>query len=244
MVEVEVRKFKEVEMSGGTIIEAIPSVGLASTIASTFLIATLGMDQVCALESEEFPPLSMIYAKKPKFPARVYVSSRHKLCVFICEVPLPPKLHRPVARTLLSWGKGHQCKLILSLEGLPSPEEETAEELDLWGVGSTDSARSLLDARAIPQLETGVISGVSGVLLNEGRWQNFDVISLLAEARPLVPDAAAAAKLVEGIAKLLPDLRLDLTPLHDQAINLEEHLRSLKEQARPAVVSEPPLMYR
>ncbi len=243
LTEVEVRSFKEVDIAGGTVIGSIPSVGLVSSIASTFLIGSLKMDQICAFESDDFPPLSMIYAHKPKFPARVYGSQANKLAVFICEVPLHPRLHRPVARALLTWARDHGCKLILTLEGLPSREGETAAELDLWGVGSTDAARAILEKRGIPHLETGIIAGVSGVLLNEGRWQNFDVISLLGEARAMVPDASAAAKIVHGIAKLLPQLRLDLAPLEENARELEDQLRALRDQAKPATGPEATPMY-
>ena len=57
---------------GGTVIEAIPSVGLVSTIAATYMLTNLPVDQVCALDSEDFPPLSMVYKYRPKFPVRIY----------------------------------------------------------------------------------------------------------------------------------------------------------------------------
>jgi predicted ATP-grasp superfamily ATP-dependent carboligase len=242
--EIDVRSFKEVDIEGGTIVAAIPSVGMVSTIASTYLISALRMDQVCALDSEDFPPLSMIYGHKPKFPARVYASLDHKVAVFICEVPLPLRVHRPLARTLLEWGRKARTRLILPLEGLPSREEEPAGRTDLWGVGSTDAARALLDSHKIPQLETGIIPGVSGVLLNEGRWRRVDVVSLLVAARPALPDAMAAARLVEGVDRLLPEMEIDMGPLQRQAKSLEDHLQKLKDQAKPALVEEAAKMYR
>src|SRR5512136_2669175 len=197
MPSVEVRTLKEVDLKGGTIVAAFPSVGLVSTITATYLIQMLPMDQVCALESEEFPSVSMIYAKKPKFPARVYASAPHKLAIFICEMSLPGRVHRPVAYALLKWAADHQVKQIVSLEGLPIEGDGSLEEEPaVHGVGSTDRARAELDAKKIDQLETGMIAGVTGVLLNEGRWRNQDVIALLAEARSDVPDAHAAVSLV------------------------------------------------
>lgn len=244
MPEVEVRTLKEIDLEGGTILSAFPSVGLVSTIASTYLITTLQPDQVCALDSDDFPALSMVYANKPKFPARVYATPDSKLAIFICEVPIPPRVHRAVGRCLLRWAQTRHAKQIVALEGLPLPEEETKEEINLWGVGSTDSARAELVRRGIAQLETGMITGVAGVLLNEGRWANYDVISLIAEARPQMPDAFAAARLIDGIDKLLPDLKIDLEPLLEQAKELETHLQTLKEQAKPVVPERFPAMYR
>ena len=72
MADVELRTIKEVDMKGGTVVAAFPSVGLVSTITATYLITTLPTDQVTALESPDFPSISMIYGSKPKFPALVY----------------------------------------------------------------------------------------------------------------------------------------------------------------------------
>ncbi len=240
MADVEIRTLKEVDLKGGTVVAAFPSVGLVSTITATYLITMLPVDQVCALESPDFPSVSMIYAKKPKFPARVYAARDRKLAIFICEMPLPMATHRPVAYALLKWAKDHGARQIVPLEGLPADLESPAEgEPPVWGVGSTDRARADLDKRGIEQLETGMITGVTGILLNEGRWRNSDVIALLAEARPVLPDARAAVAMVRALDVLLPEISIDLGPLQEQAKSLEEHLTRLKQQAKPIVPPEP-----
>src|SRR5437879_8162331 len=142
------------------------------------MLSNLKVDQVTALASADFPSLSMVYAKKPKFPARVYASQDPKIAIFICEMPLPMYTHRPVAYALLKWAKDHQCRWIVPLEGLPAePESPMPADPPVWGIGSTDRARAELDKRGIQQLESGMITGVTGVLLNEGRWRNADVRS-------------------------------------------------------------------
>jgi uncharacterized protein len=244
MSDVEVRTFKEIDLQGGTIVEAFPSVGLVSTIAASYMIAQLGLDQVCALDSNGFPPLSMIYARKPKFPARVYADGQRRFAVFICEVPLPTRMHRPVANCLLDWAKEQGARRIVSLEGLPLPKEETKEEIHVWGVGSTEAAREDLEAGGVAQLETGMIAGVSGVLLNEGRWRGFNVISLLAEARPYMPDAFAAMRLVEVVDRFLTEIEVDLGPLEAQARAIEGQLRTMREEAKPAMAEPAAGMFR
>ncbi len=251
MALVEVRTLREVDLKGGTVVAAFPSVGLVSTISATYLIQMLPVDQVCALESEDFPSVSMIYAKKPKFPARVYASKEHKLAIFVCEMPLPTRIHRPVAYTLMDWAKKQGIPRIISLEGLPMEGDGSstgpAGGPAVWGVGSTDRARAELDKHKIAQLETGMIAGVAGVLLNEGRWRGTDVIALLAEARPDLPDAHAAVSLVHALDELLEDITVDLGPLQQQARQLEEFLQKLKQQATPVQPREPSIpsdMYR
>jgi uncharacterized protein len=244
VVDIAFRTFKEVDLAGGTVIEAIPSVGLVSTIAATYMITNLPMDQVCAIDSEDFPPLSMVYAFKPKFPVRIYAMPKTKLAIFIAEVPLPPRVHRALGLQLLHWATTHKCRQIVCLEGLPLPAMDVPKEIEVWGVGSTDSARKVLDDAGIRQLETGMISGVSGVLLNEGRWQFYDVITLLAEALPAIPDANAAARLLEVVDVLLPEIKLDLEPLKVQARALEAHLKRLREEARPTISDTSAGMFR
>lgn len=239
MPAVEVRTLKEVDLKGGIVVAAVPSVGLVSTISATYLIQMLPVDQVCAFESEDFPSVSMIYAKKPKFPARIYASTQHKLAIFICEMPLPTRIHRAVAYTLMDWAKKQGCREIIPLEGLPMEGDGTAGGPAVWGVGSTDRARAELEKHKIDQLETGMIAGVTGVLLNEGRWRGTDVLALLAEARPDLPDAHAAVSLVHALDELLEDVSVDLGPLQQQARQLEEFLQRLKQQAAPATTKEP-----
>ena len=244
MEKMDMRSFREVELKGGTVVESFPTVGMVSSIACTYLISTLKMDQVCAVDHEEFPPLSMVYAKKPKFPARVYAHDEKKLAAFLCEVPIPGRVHRRVARCLLDWAKEHECRRIVSLEGLPLPEGGSKDDIQVWGVGSTDSAREDLERAGINQLESGMISGVSGILLNEGRWEKFDTIALLAEARADLPDALAAARLVRAVDNLLPEIEIDLEPLLTEAKELEIQLTTLKAQAKPALTEPVPGMFR
>jgi uncharacterized protein len=245
-VEIEVRKFKDFDLRGGTIVEGFPTVGLVSTIACSYMISALDLDQICALESEEFPPVSMIYATKPKFPARIYAREDIKLAVFITEFPLPANLHRPIARSILSWAAEQGCERVISLEGLPAEniEESEAEKPPVWGVGSNDEARAELEQCGIDQIEIAMISGVSGVLLNEGRWRGIRVQSLLAEARPELPDAHAAAELVRAADEIIQEIEIDLEPLFEQAREIEESYKKLVKQAEPVIAEPPVAMFR
>ena len=240
-VEIEIRKFKDLDLRGGTIIEGFPTVGLVSTIACSYMISVLELDQICALESDDFPPVSMVYSTKPKFPARIYAREDIKLAVFITEFPLPTNLHRPVARTVLSWASEQGCERVIGLEGLPAENIEGIVGGDVppvWGVGSNDAARRELEKNGIEQLDVGMISGVSGVLLNEGRWRGIRVEALLAEARAEFPDAHAAAELVKAADLIIDEIEMDLEPLYEQARELEESYKKLEEQAKP-VIKEP-----
>ncbi|MEM2955900.1 MAG: PAC2 family protein [Nitrososphaerales archaeon] len=239
MVEIELREFKKMNLNGATIIDGFPSVGMVNTIAANYLLATLNLDQIAALDSDRFPAVSMIYANKPKFPARIYASEKLKTVVFLSEFRILPYLYRPLAKTLLNWAKEQKCSLIISPVGYPVQLLSIEKELDVMGVGSTDRARQRLISSDIKQLNIGIIPGISGLLLNEGRWANFDVISLVIPIQPDIPEVKAAVRAVEIIDKLIPEIEVDVAPLHQEAERIAERLKVLRKQAKP-MESQPP----
>ncbi len=241
--EIEIREFKKLNLSDATVIDGLPSIGLVNTIAANYLVASLNLDQIAALESPHFPALSMVYAYKPKFPARIYASEKFKIAVFLSEFRILPKLYRPLANVLFNWTKEQNCSLIISpvewsIETFPVNKEKPV----VTCVGSTDRAREKLTLKEIKQLEFGAIPGISGLLLNEGRWSNFDVISLMVPVHPKMPDVQAAVKAVEVIDKLIPEIEIDIASLYQEAEKIEDKLITLHKQAKPGA-TEPPGVY-
>jgi len=111
----------------------------------------------------------------------------------------------------------------------------------VYGIGSTDRANEILKKNTVAIFEEGVITGVAGVLLNEGRKRDFDVITLLSEAHPDYPDARAAARAIEVIDKLLLHTELDARPLYEEAERIEMQLKNIHHQTEVAKKpSEPP----
>jgi uncharacterized protein len=243
MAEIIIHKYKDIDLKGATVVNGFPSLGLVSTITANYLIGALNLDQIGALDSDAFPPVSMIYASKPKFPARIYADEKTKMVVFLSEFTPLPKVVRPIARTMLSWAKEHYCSRIVAPEVLSV--KGVGRELKVFGVGSTDSSREELKRHRIMPFVQGMVSGISGILLNEGRRADFDVVALLAQARPGMPDARAAAKIIEVIDRLVPTIKVDVEPLYEEAGRIEEYVRKLREQAKPATEPSSPInMYR
>ncbi|MDY6965837.1 MAG: PAC2 family protein [Halobacteriota archaeon] len=242
---IEIYKFKDIDLSGATIVEGFPTVGLVSIISANFLIEAFNLDQICAIDSPDFPPVSMVYASRPKFPARIYAAEEHKIAVFLTEFTPTAELARPIADKILIWAIEQGCSRIITPEGLPSPNcgKEGEKDCGVYGVGSSDHARKDLKKSGIEQLQTGIITGVSAVLLNEGRRKDFDVISLLAEVHPDMPDARAAAKIIESINKLVKKIEIDAEPLYEEAERIEKYIRGLREQIKPVEPSPSTHMY-
>ena len=112
--------------------------------------------------------------------------------------------------------------------------EEEEGNVDAYAIGSTETARSTLLGKNIPQFKNGIIAGVSGVLLNIGKQNKFDVISILAEAHPNYPDAKAAAAAINVMA-LIMDIDINVTPLYEESDRIEKQLQKIHKQAKPMV---------
>ena len=230
--ELQVHEFEDVDLTGATIIDGFPSVGLVSTITANYLIDVLELQQIGIMDSRYFPTVSIVRNGVPLYPVRIYAGKG--VCVFISEFQPAPKLIRPIAEAILAFAKRKGASTIISPEGLVlDAEGEDKEEVAVYALGSTPATRELLAKHDIEQFGNGIITGVSGVLLNLGKKENVNAISILAEANPNYPDARAAAKVIEAIDKLLPHVNIDVKPLYTEAENIERTLRMMQKQAAP-----------
>jgi predicted ATP-grasp superfamily ATP-dependent carboligase len=167
-----------------------------------------------------------------------------RIAVFLSEFTPALYLDRFIAREILAWSRDQKCSLVVSSCGVPTLEERpSTEKLLVRGVGTTERARQMLREAEIRIPESGVVPGISGALLNEGRWNNFDLIALLVNAYQGIPDAKAAGAVVEAIDKLLPQIKLDVSPLYREAERIQSRLKAFREQAKPVESPRPPAVY-
>jgi uncharacterized protein len=238
--DIKIHEFKRMDLKGATIIDGFPSVGLVSSIAANYLIKVLDMEHIGIMDSVHFPTVSLVRNATPLSPVRIYAGQKGKsgdqIVAFISEFQAPANLIRPISYTMVDWAEEQKCKMIVSPEGLVvDPELRDSAEISdtVFGIASTVRGRELLKQHGIQSFEEGVISGVAGVLLNEGRKRDFDVITLLAEAHPDFPDAKAAALVLESIDDLLLGVDFDAKPLFEEAQRIETHIKDIQKQALP-----------
>ncbi|MCU0859750.1 MAG: PAC2 family protein [Thermoplasmata archaeon] len=236
--DIKIYEFKRKDLRNATIIDGFPSVGLVSSIAANYLIKIFEMEQIGIMDSPQFPTVSLIRDSKPLSPVRIYAGEKGKkgdqIVAFISEFQAPANLIRPIAKALVEWAVDQKCRMIVSPEGLVVDPElrESAQISDVvFGISSTVRTRELLKQHQVQSFEEGVISGVAGVLLNEGRKRDFDVVTLLAEAHPDFPDAKAAALVLEAIDRILLGIEFDAKPLFEEAQRIEAHIKEIRKQA-------------
>jgi uncharacterized protein len=238
--DIQIVDFEEIDLANGSVIAGFPSIGLVSTIVANYMIDALGLKQIGAIESPHFPTLSVVHTGEPLAPVRIYggtLANGQKLAVFVSEFKPKPNLINALSDAIMTWSKKKGCKLMISPEGMVVEGKTSEDEMttvDAYAIGSTENARAALTAKNIPQFKNGIIAGVSGVLLNKGKHEKFDVISILAEAHPNYPDARAAASAINVIA-LIIGIDINVGPLYDEAERIEKQLQRFHKQAKPIV---------
>ncbi|MFO8050106.1 MAG: PAC2 family protein [Thermoplasmatota archaeon] len=114
-------------------------------------------------------------------------------------------------------------------------------EKSIYGLSSCTAGKERLGQAGIPIFPEGLISGIPGVLLNEGKKRNFEVTCLLSEARDNIPDARAAAGIIESLKEIIPYLEIDLGPLYAEADLLEAKMKGYQKVSKPGGKRSAPL---
>jgi uncharacterized protein len=247
--QVRIYEIKRVDVEGAIVIDGFPSVGLVSSIVANYLIDTLGMEQIGIVESPAFPTVSLVRNGDPQHPVRIYAGhppadrsgrGADKIVAFVSEFHPAPTVIHPLATSILDWVQEQRCSLLVSPEGLvvdaaprgaKGARGSRLNDVRVYGVASTRKARELYIEPNMSPFAEGVITGIAGVLLNEGRRRGFDVLTFLAEAQSDYPDARAAAKVIETINQILLRTPLDPVPLYAEAERIEQQLLSIQRHA-------------
>ena len=216
-------------------IVGFPSLGLVSSIATGFLAKELKLDLIAAVSSPSFPPYAIVQGGVPMPPVRIYGGCRKKdeacECGIGCEdlfvitsefVPKPEQTDE-MAELIIDWCVRNNVTTVVSLDGIPlfSPDMYS-----IIGVGSTETARDMMKKYEIESVEDGMVRGISGMMLLKASEIDLNMITLLGSAKQDMPDPKGAAKLMEPLTRLLPELKIDTEPLYKEAEEIDKKIRS------------------
>ena len=213
--------------TGGVAIAGFTTAGMVGVIAASHIIKSLKLTQLGTVLNAEFPAVALIHDEIPKHPVRVYQGE--KIGVFTSEIRFKDKQDIMFASTVLEWfTKGGFDNLII-IDGIISNDKQLTHG-ELYGVGSSSSARTRLKQAGIEPIQQGIVAGITGFLLGEGDRLGIDVTALLAEASPMYPDARAAALAIEAVCDLT-GLEIPLTELLENAREIENSVREVFEKS-------------
>ena len=225
---IRIKELKPINVEGGYLVDGFPSVGFTEAIATESLIHTTQFELAGILDSDGFPPVSLIKDGKPNYPTRIFVNENLKVAVFSSYLTVAEPMHRTVARTMLSWARKHNISLIVS--GVAIRSQGEIEQV--LAAASTDEAKNKLTEAGFSILTHGTIPGIPGLLLNEGMMNNQNVAVILFNTVGTGPDFKASAQLCLAMTKLIPGISCDIAMLQKEAEKAEKDIKEAEEEAK------------
>jgi len=225
---IRIKELKPLNLEGGYLIDGFPSVGFSSAIATESMIHTSQFELAGVVDSDSFPPISVIKSGTPSYPTRIFVNEDLKVGVFLSYLTLDQSLHRIVARTMLKWAKKHKIGLIVSSVAVKSPDGHE----EVIGIGSTDAARKKIKEAGLKVLEHGTIPGIPATLLNEGSVTDQDVIVLIFHTDGKGPDFKSSAQICVAMSKLIPGTSCDVSSLQKEAEKAEVIMKEAEKESK------------
>jgi len=222
-----IKEFEKFNLEEGYLIDGFPSVGFSSAIATESMIRTSQFELGGIIDSEDFPPISIIKDGKPNYPSRIFINEDLKVGVFSSYLNLDQSLHRQVSESMLEWAKKHKIKLIVSSVAVKSDNESS----QMMGIGSTESARKKIEEAGLKVLDHGTVPGIPGMLLNKGSMSNQEVIVIIFNTSGKGPDFKSSVDLCLTMSKLIPGASCDIQSLQKEAEKAEVAIKETQEES-------------
>ena len=225
--DIDIKEIIPINVENGILINGFPSTGLTSAVATESLINTTEFELGGIIDSDRFPPISIVKNGLPNYPTRIFVNNELKVAVFSSYLTLDVSLHKTAAKLMLNWAKEKKCSTIISSITVKGGINE-----EVVAVASTGTARGKLVKAGITVIENATIPGISGVLLNEGMLNGQDVIVLLISSDKDIPDFTATSNLCNVLTKLVPGVSCNLTKLEKESKIIEQQIQQATDDTK------------
>ncbi len=219
------------KLPGGVVIEGFPESGLAGTIASSCLVASLKLALVGEISSDYFASLATVLDGKLQAPARIYADAEHNIAIFLGDFTPGQRASHVLARTIIDWARAKECAFVLT--SFSTPMESGTDEHVVSAIVNGPKAQKIASKASVPLAKLAAAGGVAGALLLEGREAGIPVVALLIKTHKDIQDFESGLKLAEAIMKLAPNAKCDLQAVREEAKQTEGNLRRIRNQTVP-----------
>ena len=213
---------KKVKAKRPVLIEGLPGLGLVGTIAASYLVEKLDMEQIGYVTSDQFPPLIAIHNFIPMYPIRIYYSKAHNLVVLQSEFVIPMNMVNEFTAELLKFCDKMKVSKIISLGSINIKGTQDT----VYGITTDQKLAKKLLSMNVELIKEGATTGVTAVLLAESNFNNIPTTSLLSEAHIEYADPRASA-MVLTILKELLGIKIKLEELEKEAKMIEEKMKDV-----------------
>ena len=244
-ITVDVIQTVSLDIKSPYIFVGLPDAGLVGTIAATYLVDNFKMKEVGYVDSARFPPMVIVRDSEVKNAVRIY--GKDKFVVVISEIPLIPSLAVQFAKSLISWAKKLNPKLVINITGLPVQNRLQIQKPEVVGLATTKDMTEILRSQNIALFNDGVLFGPYAAIIKECVSQKVPTLSLFAQSHLNFPDPTASIEALSIVNKVLAT-NIDLKPLQDEAEIIRIKTRELMKQTegtlKEAKMEGQPTIYR
>ena len=211
----------------GAVLMGFPGSGLVGTIALQYMVDQMEFEQVGSMTSKFFPPLAMMNRGIINDPVRLYSKNNDKfnITAIVADIPISPMICYEISNGILDWLAPYKPKEVLTIAGIVTNEPEKR----VFGVATSTEALSRIQDHTIV-LPIGSISGIASSILTECKVRGISAYGLLGETVN-APDPRASAATI-AVLNNLYDLGLDVKPLIEQAVEIEQSMGKLAEEVQ------------
>ncbi|MBD3261788.1 MAG: hypothetical protein GF334_09020 [Candidatus Altiarchaeales archaeon] len=225
MMAVEI-KLEEELPEKPIIIEAFPSKGYVSTIASYYLIKENNWKQIGCINVDELDGFVVVHESKVMHPMRIY--RKDNLILLFSEIIIPHPLIPQFRGAVMKWFKEIKPSKVVLLASMLG--KETTKEHEILALTTEEDVKKKLKKHNIETLTEGVLTGVSSTIALNCYDNQIPYLALMVETQ-YVPDALAAASLLHLLDDLF-DLGVDVSKLEETGKQLEKKFTNLLDQLK------------
>jgi uncharacterized protein len=223
---VEIKLFKDYDLSGYTVIEGFPSAGLVGPMAASYMIDKLKPEYIGYIASQRFPPIAAIHNAVPMSPARLYKSDKFKIVIIMSEFVIPVDAVSDVAMEIISFCKRNKIKQIFSISGMAIKKPKD----NLYLIGPQDMLKKAVSSGMKP-INEGAVAGVNAIILVNAEQYGIKAANVLVEVDPAITDPKYAELAIQGLQKLM-NLDIDLDELDKEAKLVEAKIRDMLKNVK------------
>lgn len=237
MGSLEFKVFAKNKLENAIALIGFPSLGLVSSIAVGLLSKKEGMTLHAGATSDLLPPYCVMKDGVPGPQIRMYCKPLENggvgcdnLMVIISETVPKPESQQALARELIAWLRNNGIKKTFVLDSMPMYGNE---EYSTICACSDPETRKMVEEFDIETLKEGIVRGLSGTILYEGTSQGMPTVIALGKTRSEMPDPRGAAKLLESLSRIIPELKVDTEPLYEEAEEIERRVADAMDHGGP-----------
>jgi uncharacterized protein len=215
--------------SEATMIIGLPDVGLVGSIATSYIISELKLEEIAYVDSDLLQPVVVLHKGLPHAPLRIY--GNKSLIAVVSELAVPAPAIFEIMRKIVEWGQTKKIKRIISIGGIPLENRQSIKEPEVFVAASSQELLDALTKNGLKILQSGYIVGYQALSMRYCITKKMSSIALLAQSFYNYPDPQAAAMVLKKLSKVT-NINVDVTKLLEKGEEIRLKARDIMKRTQ------------